>query len=99
MGNNRVSLADLSGTRMRLLWLALLTIQLVLLSVALVDVVRGVPDSYHNEHMRSVFSAVSGTLLCTACLSKPRIMWWLLAATFVSVGVQFWLMQPIAIDQ
>jgi hypothetical protein len=78
---------------LRKAWIALLALNSGLLILSLVWLIRGDPDTYHNEHARGVASPLTGVLLAINGLMRyHRIYTWvLLAAMIVSLGVSFWL--------
>jgi hypothetical protein len=78
-----------TGRILRRVWLTLLAFNLVMLIVTIPPLLRGEPDAYHNQHARSVASAVSGLLLVSTFLVRPPKNWVLLVAAFLSLGVQF----------
>ena len=77
--------------RLRLVWLALLTFNVLLLLYALFTLFRADAGGSTHEHLVSVVGSFSGIFLCSAGVAKSmRLKWWLLGAAFVSIGVSFW---------
>jgi hypothetical protein len=65
---------------MRVLFICLVVFNLVLLAFSLPPFLHGEPDTYHNEHSRSVVGSISQVLLClgqvfflSAQLSAPAL--------------------------
>ena len=80
-----------AGGRLRYLWLALVAFNTVMLIVTVIPLLRGEADTFHNQHARSVTGALSGLLLASSFLVRLPMKLILIAAAFLCIGVQYFL--------
>ena len=74
------------------------SVQLIMLVWDLIQLVRGTPDSYHNEHLRSVATSISSVFTVSAMLLathqpeqriKTLVGWALIFLSLVSITWSF----------
>lgn len=80
-----------AGVSLRYVWLALLAFNMVMLIVTAIPLLRGEAEAYHNQHARLVTGFLSGLLLASSFLVRLPMKWILVAAAFLCIAVQYFL--------
>jgi hypothetical protein len=78
--------------RMRLAWTGFVVLWIALLIPNAVGLLKGQPDTYHNEHWRGATLAGGGLVLALSNVTTNRkIHYVLLGASYAILGWSLWL--------
>lgn len=82
---------EVGGRNWRIVLISLIALQAGLFCIPALEIIRGTPDGYPNEHLRSLLGAMSGMLVCSALMAKNRLQWGLISVAVIVAITQFWV--------